>query len=91
MMGKIMQKKGNREVGGYRTFFMVMRKSFNRLFWDRKFLYYTCISIFVTIVNIFGLWFTIDILDVPTLLASAAVIGATFILRYILLIFFKVF
>lgn len=61
-----------------------------RLFWDKKFLHYTWIGIFISLLNIFLLWLFIDVFDIPTVIASAVVIGATFIFRYILFDIHKV-
>ena len=55
-----------------------------KLFWDKKFLHYTWIGIFISVLNIFLLWLLIDIFDIPTVISSTAVIGATFIIRYVL-------
>ena len=61
-----------------------------RLFLDKKFFNYTWIAIFISLLNIFLLWLLIDIFDISTLISSTLVIGATFIIRYILFGFFKI-
>lgn len=66
------------------------RSVLTRLFWDKKFMHYTWIGVFISFLNIFFIWLLIDIFNVPTVIASTVVIGLTFILRYILLIFSKV-
>lgn len=55
-------------------------------FWEKSFLHYVWVSGLFSLVNIFLLWLLIDVLDIPTILASTVVIGGTFILRYV---FFK--
>ncbi len=55
-----------------------------RLFLDKKFLNYTWIGVFISILNIFLLWLFIDIFDIPTVISGIIVIGATFIIRYVL-------
>ena len=61
-----------------------------RLFWDKKFLHYTWIGIFISLLNIFFLWLLIDIFDIGTVISSILVVGGTFILRYILFDLFKI-
>ncbi|KKQ77587.1 MAG: hypothetical protein US98_C0001G0014 [Parcubacteria group bacterium GW2011_GWC1_38_6] len=68
------------------TFF----KRTKRLFFDKKFLHYLWTSIFISVLNIVFLYVFIDILGIPTIISSTAVIGSTFIIRYILFDFFKV-
>jgi putative flippase GtrA len=55
-----------------------------KLFLDKKFLHYTWIGIFVSLLNIFLLWLFIDIWGIPTVASSTIVIGATFVIRYVL-------
>ena len=57
---------------------------FKELFVNKKFANYTWIAIFISVLNIFLLWLLIDIVDIPTVIASTAVAILTFILRYIL-------
>lgn len=66
----------------------IMSTWFGRLFVDRKFFYYTCIGILISVLNIFLLWLFIDVFGIPTVISSTVVIGATFIFRYVL---FRVF
>ena len=54
------------------------------LFLDKKFFHYTWIGIFISVLNIALLWLLIDEFNVPTIVASTLVIGATFIIRYVL-------
>lgn len=61
-----------------------------RLFLDKKFFHYTWIGIFVSILNIIALWLFIDVLGISTIIAGVLVVGLTFILRYLLFIFFKI-
>lgn len=61
-----------------------------KLFWDKSFLHYSWISAIYSVLNIFLLWLFIDILKIPTVIASIAVIGGTFILRYLLFRFLKI-
>ncbi len=58
------------------------------MFFDKSFLHYTWVSILFSVINIFLLWLFIDIFRIHTVIASTAVIGGTFILRYA---FFRVF
>ena len=55
-----------------------------RLFIDKKFLHYTWTSIFISVLNVFLLWLFIDMFEIPTIVSSVVIIGATFILRYLL-------
>ena len=55
-----------------------------KLFLDKKFFHYTWIGIVISLLNIFLLWLLIDVLHVGTIIASTFVIGATFIIRYVL-------
>ncbi len=66
----------------------ILNSPFGKIFIDRKFFIYTCIGIFFAVFNVFLLWLFIDILKIPTVIASSVVIGGTFILRYVL---FKIF
>ncbi len=63
---------------------------FGRLFFDKKFVRYTWIGIFISILNIFFLWLLIDIFGIPTIISSTSVIGVTFVLRYVLFDVFKI-
>jgi putative flippase GtrA len=64
---------------------MRMKDSFiGRLFWDKKFFNYTWIGILISLLNIFLLWLFIDVFNIPTVISSVIVIGATFIIRYVL-------
>ena len=54
------------------------------LFLNKKFAHYTWIGIFISLLNIFLLWLLIDIFNISTIISSALVVGATFILRYVL-------
>ncbi len=78
------------------TFFVrakryVLNSKLGRLFLDRKFFYYTCIGGFIAVLNIFLLWLLIDVVKMKTVIASTLVIGFTFIFRYLLFHFFKLF
>ena len=66
------------------------KMTFKSLFLDRRFFNYTWIGLLISGMNVFLLWLFIDILHIPTVVASIIVIGATFIIRYILLIFAKI-
>lgn len=61
-----------------------------RLFLDRRFVAYTWIGVAISTLNIALLWLTIDVMHVPTLVASTVIIGGTFLLRYVLFSVFKV-
>ena len=63
---------------------------FRELFFNKKFAYYTWTSIFISLLNIFLIWLLIDIIGIPTIIATSSVILATFIIRYILFDFFKI-
>jgi putative flippase GtrA len=62
-----------------------------KLFLDRKFAHYTWIGIFISLLNIFLLWVLIDLMGIPTIIASSLVAILTFLLRYILFDRLKVF
>jgi putative flippase GtrA len=68
---------------------LLRQTAMGRLFWDKRFLNYTWIGILISLLNVFLLWLFIDILDIPTVVSSVVVIGATFIIRYLLYIFAK--
>lgn len=61
-----------------------------RLFWHKKFVHYTWIGIFISLLNIFLLWLFIDNFHIPTVISSTLVLAGTFILRYLLFDSFKV-
>lgn len=61
-----------------------------RLFLDKKFAHYTWIGIFISVLNIFLLWFFIDIFHISTIISSTLVVLGTFILRYVLFDSFKI-
>ena len=52
-------------------------------FMEKSFLHYVWTGGAWTILGIFLTWLFIDILKIPTILASTIVIGGTFILRYV--------
>lgn len=60
-----------------------------RKFLDKKFFHYTWIGILISALNVFLLWLLIDILQIPTVIASIVAVFGTFILRFLLLDFFK--
>lgn len=53
-------------------------------FFERSFFHYLWVGGLYSVLNVVLLWLFIDIWRIPTLIASSAVIGGTFILRYIL-------
>ncbi len=53
-------------------------------FFEKSFFHYLWVSGIFSAANIFLLWFFIDVLEIPTLVASTGVIGGTFLLRYVL-------
>lgn len=61
-----------------------------RLFLHKKFLHYTWIGVFISLLNIFLLWLLIDNFHIPTIISSTLVVVGTFILRYILFDSFKI-
>lgn len=61
-----------------------------RLFLNKKFLRYTLIGIFISVLNIFLLWLLIDVFDIPTIISSTLVVLGTFLLRYVLFDSFKI-
>lgn len=73
-----------------RVFEWLKGSVFGRLFLHKKFAYYTWTSIFVSILNVFLLWLMIDIIGIPTVISSIAVVISTFLIRYILFDFFEV-
>lgn len=54
-----------------------------RLFWDKSFFHYFWTGGLFTLLNIFLVWFGIDVLGLPTLAVSTVVIGGLFIARYV--------
>lgn len=54
------------------------------LFLNKQFFHYSWIAVVISALNVFLLWFLIDILHVHTVLASIAVVALTFILRFVL-------
>ncbi len=60
------------------------------LFFDKSFVHYAWIGGLISLLNIFLLWFLIDVVHLATVVASALVIGGTFLLRYILFRIFNV-
>lgn len=52
-------------------------------FIDRSFFHYLWTGGVWTVLGIFFTWFFIDVLRIPTIIASSVVIGGTFILRYV--------
>ncbi len=60
-----------------------------RHFFDKKFLHYTWIGVFISALNVFLLWLFIDVFHIATVIAAIVVVGTTFIVRYLLYIFFK--
>lgn len=52
-------------------------------FVEKSFIHYIWTGGAWTVLGIFLTWFFIDILKIPTILASTVVIGGTFILRYV--------
>ncbi len=58
-----------------------------RYFAERSFIHYTWVGGFFSLISIILLWFFIDILKIPTLVASTLVVGGVFVGRYI---FFRI-
>jgi len=88
IMGKTMEIDNETFLKRWKA--RIHKSPIGRLFWDKKFVYYTWIGIFVSLLNIFFLWLLIDIVGISTIVSSILVVGVTFILRYILLIYSKV-
>ena len=61
-----------------------------KLFLDRRFVHYSWIGAFISVVNITLLWLAIDVIGIPTLIASAVIIGSTFLVRYVMFAIFRV-
>ncbi|MEK7614407.1 MAG: hypothetical protein AAB428_01950 [Patescibacteria group bacterium] len=61
-----------------------------QLFFDKKFVHYTWIGIFISLLNIFFLWLLIDVVGISTIVSGTLVVGVTFILRYVLFDSFKI-
>lgn len=64
---------------------------FAKLFLDKKFFHYTWIGVFISGLNVFLLWLFIDMWHIPTVVSSVFIIGATFIVRYLLFRRFETF
>lgn len=62
-----------------------------RKFWDKKFFHYTWIGILISALNVFLLWFLIDVWGIPTVISSILAVFGTFIFRFLLLDFFNTF
>ncbi|MEK7505346.1 MAG: GtrA family protein [Patescibacteria group bacterium] len=60
------------------------------LFLDKKFIYYTWIAVFISLLNVFLLWLLIDNFHIPTIISGFIVMIVTFVLRYLLYDFSKV-
>ncbi len=60
-----------------------------KTFLTAKFYIYTYVGVLTTILTVILLWLTIDIMGIPTLLASSVIIFSTFILKYYLYVKFK--
>jgi hypothetical protein len=52
-------------------------------FCEKSFLHYLWSGGLFTVLNIFLLWVFIDILKIPTLVASSVIVAGLFILRYV--------
>ncbi len=75
----------------FKQFFTRLQNTkFGRLFFDKKFVYYTWIGIFISLLNIFFLWLLIDVVGISTIVSGTLVVGVTFILRYVLFDSFKI-
>lgn len=61
-----------------------------KLFLNKKFAHYTWTGVFISLLNVFLLWLMIDKVGIPTVISSFFVVGATFILRYVLFDFVKI-
>lgn len=61
-----------------------------RLFLDKKFFIYTCVGVFISLFSIFLLWVLIDVLHIGTVKAGIVATVTVFLLRYVLLSFFKI-
>lgn len=59
-------------------------------FWEKSFFHYLWTGGLFTVLNIFGVWFFIEILKIQTVISSAVVIGGLFVLRYVVYRVFKV-
>lgn len=62
-----------------------------KLFLDKRFFNYAWVGVLISIINVFLLWLFIDVFHIGTVISGVIVVAATFIFRYILLIFFKIF
>ena len=67
-----------------------LRGFIERLFFDKKFAFYTGIGIFISALTIALLWLLIDVLHIHTVIAGVITTGVAFILRYILFDVFKI-
>lgn len=61
-----------------------------RHFADKSFFHYFWTGVIFTVLNIFLVWFFIDILHIPTLISSTIVIGGLFFSRYLVYRWLKV-
>jgi len=58
-------------------------------FLNRRFFHYTWIGVLISLLNILLLWLLIDVFKISTVVSSTLVVFGNFILRYVLLDFFK--
>lgn len=65
--------------------------SFGKLFLDKRFFNYVWVGILISTVNVFLLWLFIDVWHMGTVISGVIVVAGTFIFRYVLLIFYKIF
>lgn len=68
----------------------IRRIPFVGYFWEKSFFHYLWTGGLFTALNIFGVWFFIDVLKIPTLISTTVVIGGLFVLRYVVYRVFKV-
>lgn len=60
----------------------IMQKIRNHRFLQHSFAKYSYVGAFISLFTIFALWLLIDILGVPTLISSTAVVVVAFFLKY---------
>jgi putative flippase GtrA len=64
--------------------------AFRRLFFDKKFVTYTGVGIFISAFNVGLLWILIDVMHIRTVTAGVIATITIFVMRYLLLALFKV-
>lgn len=63
---------------------------YSQAFFSKSFLHYLWTGGAITVAQVFLLWLFIDIMGIPTVASSIVVVGGLFLLRYLILLAFRV-